>query len=204
MFKKKPGQTGVENQLRDNRWRPAGRENAGAGLQLIMEHEGAEFFMPSPNGAGTFIRLKDGSTRLVGPEELREKSIYGARLEEVWKTFQFEFEDMAKKQYREKTTRLTRSADRMRLSGCYFVKLPPDYKDEERREVTLTIEFRLSEAAIVCSCDCEQIWQGKTLRVSSGPSEYPLIEGEQVLDERRAAQELLDEFTRRLEPCRSH
>lgn len=199
MFEHLAGLTDEEILFRDKHWTTA--DHANAGLEIIMEREGARIFMTNPNGPGTFIRQKDGSVRFIGPEEYRGYSIYGRRLEEVWITFRVEFERRAKEQHREKTKRLKSDAHHLRLTGCYHVRLPADFKAEEKREATLIVEFRLSEGVIACSCDPEQVWEGKTLRISTETGEPPILDGERTIEVASAAQELLNEFTDRLDPC---
>jgi hypothetical protein len=201
MLKDGDGLTDREKLFRDERWQTA--DEAIPGVRLIMEREGSRFFRANPKGPGTFIGRKDGSKRLIKPEEFKDASIYAKPLADLWKIFKDEFQKRTMEQYREKTKRPKSDMYHLWLSGCHYVKVPPDWKSEEKREVTLTVEFQLSEGLIVCYCDPAHIWEGKTLRICTKPGEPPLIDGERAIEAGVAAQELLNEFTDRLEPCRS-
>ncbi|HMD86377.1 MAG TPA: hypothetical protein VKO18_16940 [Terriglobia bacterium] len=157
----KGSNTPNEKELRREGWRVA--DTAPTGLQLLMEKEGAHFFMPNPSGEGTFIRFANGRKRLILREEFTRWGMFGRDLEEIWMAFYSEFERRAKERSRDKKTRLTRDKNKLRLTGCYFAKLPPDFQAEEKRDVMLTIEFRPSEAIIDCSCDPAQFWGGEEI-----------------------------------------
>ncbi|MGA2985360.1 MAG: hypothetical protein ABSG32_16225 [Terriglobia bacterium] len=188
-----------EKELRREGWCAA--DTAPTGLQLLMEKEGAHFFMPNPNGEGTFIRFANGRKRLIRREEFTRWGMYGGRLEEIWISFNSEFERRAKERSRDKKTRLTRDRNKLRLTGCYFAKLPPDFQAEEKREVTLTIEFRPSKAVIDCSCDPAQFWGGRKFQISTEEGRLPILDGEKTLDASHAAIQILEEFCDKLEPC---
>jgi hypothetical protein len=140
---------------------------------------------------------------LVGPAEFKEASIYAARLFEIWKGFEAALIKMAKQRHSTKIKRaeIDPVKYRVRLTGSYPLKLPPKWTDEGKREVKLTCQLRLAEGVIACSCDPEGVWSGKTLHLRPAADKFPMLDGERSVDEGRAAEELLNEFTDGLDPC---
>jgi len=193
--------TDAEKQFVDERW-PTIYDRTNPGLDLILEREGARFWRANMRGPGTYIGLKNGRTRLVDPAEFKEASIYAARLFEIWKGFEAALIEMAKQRH---STRIKRSEIdpvkyRVRLTGCYTRKLPPMWIGEGKGEAKLTCQLRLLEGVIACTCVPEAIWSGKTLHLRPAADRFQLLDDERPVDESRAAEKLLNEFTDGLDP----
>jgi len=77
VVKKQPALTEEEELFRDRGWQTA--DWANAGLQLIMDREGSRFFRQNPKGRGTFVGLKNGSTRLIGAGQYNCTAIVGQK-----------------------------------------------------------------------------------------------------------------------------
>ena len=70
------------------------------------------FWKGNPKGAGTFVGRKDGTKRLIGPEEFEVDGRIAFPRDESWGDFKSAFEAKAKEQHRDKTTRLTSGTTR--------------------------------------------------------------------------------------------